>query len=275
MIAKRLTILIVFIILTLLTQVGGLLLVLTLLLHCIIAKRYKRVNFIGAKTLLFILIYFTFTFVLIPPIAKHFGRVPLPFGFNKGNLKPQNPFTFLLNRHYVTKDLHATITTACKIWEGQHKGETIHYLDANFPFINGFPLIPHLSHDDGKKLDFAFLYYDTLHKKPSNSTPSYFGYGVYAEPEEGEINTTIKCETSGYWQYGLLGKILPRKKNTNLILDEARTRAFLLILSKEATISKIFIEPYLKTRLDLRHINKIRFHGCQAVRHDDHIHIQQ
>ncbi len=32
-------------------------------------------------------------------------------------------------------------------------------------------------------------------------------------------------------------------------------------------------KPHLKTRLKLSSA-KIRFHGCQAVRHDDHIHVQ-
>ena len=33
-------------------------------------------------------------------------------------------------------------------------------LDGNFPFITGFPLLPHLSHDDGEKVDLAFYYAD-------------------------------------------------------------------------------------------------------------------
>jgi murein endopeptidase len=45
------------------------------------------------------------------------------------------------------------------------------------------------------------------------------------------------------------------------------------ILASEKSIGKIFIEPHLKTRLKLT-TPKIRFHGCRAVRHDDHIHVQ-
>jgi hypothetical protein len=40
-----------------------------------------------------------------------------------------------------------------------------------------------------------------------------------------------------------------------------------------SNVSKVFIEPHLKNRLNLNH-SKIRFHGCRAVRHDDHIHFQ-
>ena len=39
-------------------------------------------------------------------------------------------------------------------------------------------------------------------------------------------------------------------------------------------IKKIFIEPHLKTRWGLKNYQKIRYHGCHAVRHDDHIHVQ-
>ena len=42
---------------------------------------------------------------------------------------------------------------------------------------------------------------------------------------------------------------------------------------KQNEISKIFIEPHLKKRMNLKN-PKIRFHGCRAVRHDDHIHLQ-
>ena len=45
------------------------------------------------------------------------------------------------------------------------------------------------------------------------------------------------------------------------------------LFNKNNYIEKVFIEPHLKTRLNLTS-NKIRFHGCQAVRHDDHIHLQ-
>ncbi|MFT5619364.1 MAG: hypothetical protein ACI85I_002607, partial [Arenicella sp.] len=47
-----------------------------------------------------------------------------------------------------------------------------------------------------------------------------------------------------------------------------------LFTSDCTAYGKVFIEPHLKTRLGLENYSKIRFHGCQAVRHDDHIHVQ-
>jgi len=45
-------------------------------------------------------------------------------------------------------------------------------------------------------------------------------------------------------------------------------------LSKHPDTGKIFIEPHLKSRLGFANDSKVRFHGCAAVRHDDHIHIE-
>ena len=42
---------------------------------------------------------------------------------------------------------------------------------------------------------------------------------------------------------------------------------------KNSNTHKIFIEPHLKQRLGIKN-QKVRFHGCGAVRHDDHIHLQ-
>jgi hypothetical protein len=38
-------------------------------------------------------------------------------------------------------------------------------------------------------------------------------------------------------------------------------------------VAKIFVEPPLAAQLGLSD-PKIRFQGCRAARHDDHIHIQ-
>ena len=58
-----------------------------------------------------------------------------------------------------------------------------------------------------------------------------------------------------------------------MTFDLKRTAFFIRLLTQDANIKKIFIEPHLKTRMRLKHA-KIRFHGCHAVRHDDHIHFQ-
>ena len=258
--------------LTVLTQVGGILLILSYPIFGIIKKRVdktvlRRLFYLAS----FSIIYFFFTFFIIPPIAKHFGRVPLPL-YNS-TIKPLNVMTCILNRHYVRPKLKNNITSVANKISKKHPNTIISYLDANFPFYNGFPLLPHLSHNDGKKVDIAFLYKNKTGKEINNTAPSFMGYGVYEEPKKGEYNMPQNCKDKGFWQYDILQKFVPQWNKDKMIFDEKRTKDLIKLFTKEPTTSKIFIEPHLKTRMKLQN-NKIRFHGCRAVRHDDHIHLQ-
>ncbi|WP_326494137.1 hypothetical protein [Ensifer sp. SL37] len=61
-----------------------------------------------------------------------------------------------------------------------------------------------------------------------------------------------------------------------LPLEEGRTAEALRWLSAEGSgfgIEKIFVEPHLAQRLGVE-AGSIRFQGCRAARHDDHIHMQ-
>ena len=58
------------------------------------------------------------------------------------------------------------------------KSVRINYFDANHPFYKGYPLIPHLSHNDGKKLDLGFVYNEIDNNQISPNTPSVIGYGI-------------------------------------------------------------------------------------------------
>lgn len=155
----------------------------------------------------------------------------------------------------------------------KYPGTTINYLDAGFPFLNGFPLIPHLSHNDGKKLDIAFCYSNSKTGAQTNEVPSFIGYGISEEPITGEVNTAEECDIKGFWQYSFMKKIIPQGNKLNFTFDSKRTKDLVLLFAENAEVGKIFIEPHLKVRLNLNS-DKIRFHGCRAVRHDDHIHIQ-
>lgn len=258
--------------LTILTQVGG---VVYLLLVPLFSKinRYRTLHKISRITLrisAFILVYLLVSLLVIPLLAKVAGRVPLPVFADK--LKPLTISTCLLNRHYVTPKLLKSAESAGRMMSEEYPGATLRYLDAGFPFIDGFPLFPHLSHNDGKKLDLAFFYLDQ-NAGPTHQTPSPIGYGVFTDPLPGEINQPEICASKGYWQYGLLENVVPQHRKKDFRLDAERTRAMIKIFAAQPAIGKIFIEPHLKERLQLSSA-KIRFHGCQAVRHDDHIHVQ-
>lgn len=270
----RIIILIISIILlTILTQIGGLVLIITLLFSKIINRLFsKKWKQIAAKFLLFLSLYSIATFLIVPPLAKLGGRVPLPL-YQQEQLKPANILTCFLNRHYVKKEMKAAIHSTAQSLNREFPGTEVNYLDASFPFINHFPLFPHLSHNDGEKLDLSFLYKDSQTGESTNEVPSYTGYGICEEPKAGEENMPEYCRQKGYWQYNLIEKITPQYNKSAFDFDETRTERLIQILINQPSIGKIFIEPHLKNRMGLNH-TKIRFHGCGAVRHDDHIHIQ-
>jgi len=256
-----------------LTQVGGVIYLLSRLTN----KRVDKLsNNIYLKLLYRLLVHVTIycfsTFVIIPFLAKPLGRVPLPLT-ETNHLKPLNILTCLLNRHYVKPELKQTALEVALKMHDQFPGSTINYLDANFPFIDKFPLFPHLSHNDGKKLDLSFCYIDVKTNQPTNECPSFYGYGICEEPLPHEINTTQSCEDKGYRQYSILKMLTPQHNKSQFAFDQKRTKELLHLISNNPKIGKVFLEPHLKSRLKLSS-DKIRFHGCQAVRHDDHVHIE-
>jgi hypothetical protein len=256
--------------LTVVTQICGAIYLLTLLISCILHRKYPSITVSLLKAILFIVIYGISCFAVIPLIAPFFGRVPLPLTQTDG-VKPLNIMTAILNRHYVTLTMRKNILNAGLEVRKRYPGSVINYLDANFPFYNGFPLLPHLSHDDGTKLDLAFFY--TENGRRSSKHPSWLGYGACEEPTAEESNTAEVCAKKGYWQYSALKYFSSSWNRRNFEFDAERTKFLLLMLVAKPNIQKVFLEPHLKQRLGLQS-NKIRFHGCQAVRHDDHIHIQ-
>ncbi|OQP65258.1 hypothetical protein A3860_16440 [Niastella vici] len=224
------------------------------------------------KLLTFIVLYLLTTFIIVPVLAKPFGRVQLPVTATN-NLRPLTFMTCLLNRNYVRKDLRNVAYSVASEMNKKYPGTVINYLDANFPFVNGFPLFPHLSHNDGKKMDLAFCYKDKQSLQETNATPSPIGYGICEEPTAAEKNTTDFCVQQGYWQYSLLKSLMPQGRKKDFVFYPEKTRSLVELFAHDNRIGKIFIEPHLKLRLQLTS-DKIRFHGCQAVRHDDHIHVQ-
>lgn len=262
-----------FCLLTVLTQVGGLVYLLSILTHKLTDKWTN--NYILKSTYRFtsfLILYCLTTFIIVPIIAKPLGRVPLPLT-ETNHLQPLNILTCILNRNYVRPELRQIAFEVAKQMSEKFSGTTVNYLDANFPFINKFPLIPHLSHNDGKKLDLSFCYSDTKTNKPTNECPSFIGYGICEEPQANEKNTADFCLDKGYWQYSFMTKLVPQYNKQNFAFDTLKTRELVNFFAAQQSIGKIFIEPHLKSRLNLTS-NKIRFHGCQAVRHDDHIHVQ-
>ena len=243
------------------TQIGGF----VYLLSAVISKKWnKKLKY---KTLIiFTSLYFFSTFLIVPLISPVFGREKVK---HSEKIKPTNYMTVLLNRNYVKPKLNDLLSNTAKKLNGSNI--TIHYLDANFPFINKFPLLPHMSHNDGKKIDIS-LVYETKNGIITSKQKSLSGDGVFEPPKSNEHDQVNKCLKENFLydfpKYLAFGKI-----NEDLVFSEKGTKELIKNILKSRDLGKVFIEPHLKNRINLKD-KKIRFHGCGAVRHDDHIHIQ-
>ena len=261
--AKYFFIILAFIFLTLLTQIGG---IVFLLVYLLPANRIP--SFVGDKSLLFILLYFFFSFLITPAVAPIFGREEI---VNSAKIRPASSFTTLCNRNYVTPEVNQLLRETERNLPPNSKLK-INYLDANFPFFDGFPLLPHLSHNDGKKLDLSLVYEDAA-GEISALQKSRTGYGIYEGPLPNELNQTEQCKNAGYWQYDYSKYLTFGEINKELTFSKNGTASLINALLQSQSIGKLFLEPHLVKRLNLSD-SHIRFHGCGAVRHDDHIHIQ-
>ncbi|WP_299023855.1 hypothetical protein [uncultured Sulfitobacter sp.] len=233
--------------LTLITQLGG--------LAWLAALLFRR------RFLAFCAAYLALSLgaVWVAPLT---GRVPLPC-LAGGALQMQSPLYCALNRHYVTPELAEVLTDYASQMNRRFDGTTTLVLDANFPFVNGYPLLPHLSHHDGRKADIAF-YYRNEAGYLDRTTRAPFGYFAFQDGPTTCPDNRLTLR----WDMAWLQPLWP-----DLALDPQRMETSLRLLAADPRVGKLFIEPHLKQRFAPQ-IDKIRFQGCRAARHDDHIHIQ-
>ena len=195
-------------------------------------------------------------------IAPSFGRVPISC-ISDGTYKVQSPLYCALNRQYVTPELKRALDDFAGKLNSEFPDTTTLILDANFPFIDGFPLLPHLSHSDGRKVDLAFYYQDQNQYLPER-TRSPIGYFAF---EDGPSNCPDNVVTLR-WDLDWLQWLWPEYG-----VEPKRMRFALELLAADKRIGKVLIEPHLMESLGVD-AGKIRFQGCRAARHDDHIHVQ-
>lgn len=237
----------VVVFLTLLTQVGG--------VAWLLARAFRR------PLPAFVLLYAALSLaaVYISPLT---GRVALSCRA-EGPLQVQSWFYCLTNRTYMTPALHAVAQDLADHMAATHPGTVTLALDAGFPFFDGFPLLPHLSHDDGKKLDLGF-YYQADGTYLPGATRSPVGYFAF---EQGPTECPALWPTLRWnldWLQGVFA---------DHALDRARMTSALAWLIADPRVGKVFVEPHLAKGLGLSS-DKLRFQGCRAARHDDHIHLQ-
>ncbi len=251
-----------FVFLTIVTQIGGIVYILSMIISKKLMwnSKFKSIS-------VFITCYVVTSLFLVPLIAPIFGREKVK---HTDGIQPSNYLTTVLNRNYVTPELNDVLLKTEKALKGS--GIEISYLDANFPFINKFPLLPHLSHNDGKKIDISLIY-ETKNGAITSKQRSVSGYGVFENPKSNEYHQIHKCLESGYFQYDYPKYVSFGNINKELVFSEKGTKKLIQAILRNKDLGKLFIEPHLKKRMNLTHY-KIRYHGCRAVRHDDHIHIQ-
>lgn len=244
---RFLTHLFFIVIMTVLTQIGG--------LAWVFALFFRR------KFMMFLAAYVALSVASVW-LAPRFGRVPLNC-FSQGSLEVQNLMYCAMNRNYVSPELAEVLTQTAREMDRRYPGTKTLVLDTNFPFWEGFPLIPHLSHDDGEKADIAF-YYQNESGYLAGATRSPIGYFAFEHGSSDCISTWSTLR----WDFDILQPLWHEYD-----LDIERNRSVLQILSGNERVGKIFIEPHLVQTLNVGHPS-IRFQGCRAARHDDHIHFQ-
>jgi hypothetical protein len=261
--------LIIILILTVITQIGRLAYILSIALIFLLRILTFLVTFF-----VFMLFYSVVSFVS-SMIAPLFGRFPLScFASSNDRLVVASPIYCALNRNYTTPQTRKLAIALAEDIDREYPGTLTIALDANFPFVDGFPLLPHLSHDDGKKLDLAFYYRDAGGKFLNGKTRSPVGYFAFEQPAASDEQP---CKgrndwLTTRWDFDAIQPVFPKYE-----LEERRTTSALRWLTTEGVngfgLEKVFLEPHIRNKLGVADTH-LRFQGCRAARHDGHIHIQ-
>lgn len=252
------------VLLTVLTQVGGAIYGLALWLRPRFVWASSSLGLAGLSVALYAIAWFP-----VGQLAALGGRKPLPCIENAG--LSASIVSCALHRNDVTPQLLGVIDALSEDVAQRYPGAQTRALDANFPFLDGVPLLPHLSHDDGEKVDLAFHYARRGEPAPG-ALACPIGYWRFEQPREGD---PLPCGTrSQGWRWNM--EWFAPFTRRDLVLDEERTRYVLRWLAStgaERGVGKVFVEPHLAERLGVTG-GVVRFQGCRAARHDDHIHVQ-
>ncbi|MEM7124516.1 MAG: hypothetical protein AAF563_24785, partial [Pseudomonadota bacterium] len=210
------------VLLTLLTQIGGLVLVGATVI--VLALRTPRRHRWLATTALFVALYAVASLTLVPAMATASGRVALPCArAPEASVSALSFLTCALNRHYATPTVASLLETMANDLERSLPNTRVRYLDAGFPFGWGMPMLLHLSHGDARKVDLAFFYktFDGLYVP--GLAPSPIGYWGFEQPRPSDSQPCVDTDgVSLRWDMAWLQPLWP-----DLALDEQRNAAML------------------------------------------------
>lgn len=191
------------------------------------------------------------------------GRVPLPCGGEV--LRMQSAFYCVTMRNFVTPEMRDVARDTAVAMARDYPGTVTLALDGGFA-VGWLPMWPHLSHGDGEKLDLAFYYADEAGAYVPGETASPLGYFAFEALDGPQV--CPKTRTTRMWRMMWFQPFV-----RDLALEPARTAAAVRLLLDDPRVGKVFLEPPLAERLGLSGA-KLRFQGCDAARHDDHILLQ-
>ncbi|WP_282008430.1 hypothetical protein [Brevundimonas aveniformis] len=193
------------------------------------------------------------------------GLVPLPCDGSEP-MGPAHPFYCSRDRVYVRPEARAAMVEAAREMARRFPGTRLIFMDASGP--DGIvPFEPHLSHGDGRQVDVS-LFYSALDGRPIHGPPPGSrrnGYGNYEPPRPGDPQPCRGIDRPNDDQ--------DPPADRAWRLDDARSRALTELFAADPRVRRILIEPHLEHRWNLDGESKLRFAGCQAARHDDHLHI--
>lgn len=263
-------------ILTLVTQIGGAVLWACWPVLSLVAGRLKdrsRTLAAIAVTTTFLGVYSAISLLAVPPLAAAFGREPLPcLSSDERPLRAVSPLYCLTNRNYARPQVHRLLRALSVAMVQEAPGTVTGYLDAGFPFLDGFPMLPHLSHRGGRDVDLAFFYRRADDGSPVPAAGAWpVGYWAFVQPRPGDPNPCTAQIIDLRWDMDWLQPAFG-----DHVLDERRTGAMLRWLAANGPrygLQKTLLEPHLQRRLSAEG-GLFRFQGCRAARHDDHLHLQ-
>lgn len=239
--------LVALVVLTVVTQIGGACYAAGLA----VAARFGARRGVAAGVLL----YGALTAVVLPSAAPLWGRAALPCGAGSA-------MYCALNRHYGTPELVAAVARIAAELHRQHPGAAVTSLDAGFPLPLRMPLLPHLSHRDGRAVDLALFYEG---RAGAGAWPvGYFAFAPAAIAEAATCDRPGPMRWSLDWLQPLFGDIR---------LDRARTADLVRIAVADPAVRRALLHPGLARDLGVSS-DKLRFAGCHAARHDDHLHLE-
>jgi|GEM_PF-4097547 len=252
-------------ILTIITQVGG------ILIWPFLSMNPHDIGwFLQVKRFAYpLLSYCIGSQLLLPLISPLWGMEALPCS-SDSNLQPLSHHTCFFNRNYINSDALETLMKIERNMERLAPQQPILYLDANFP-LPYMHMLPHLNHSKGDSIDLAFFW-----KNPETGAyappPSPIGYGGFVSPEKPRV-----CHP--YDSYQIAGRIALDLRwdydwlqpfRSNAVLNTSLTQTLMGFLAKQQNVESITLEPHLHPKIGT---NKTIANSCKISRHDDHLYV--